>query len=286
MGHFASLHQPLPRRAGQIALVYQPFSSRKRLARHWIPVTIGATFPEKITLSLHLKSPVMLPNFCARITAFGTMIVVVIAGATAVTGQEQGTAANPSTADSSGATGSLEHEQTGSFLLGDREVKVPIAMGGYCPVSILNARRWVAGSKQQTVLLDGKLYLFAGEAEKVAFLGNPVAFTPALGGDCVVTATADGTRVRGSIEFSAIHSKRLFLFQGAAEKEQFMLAPAKYENYDLGLFGNCPVCQVIENQTVRGDLTVGIMRSGIRYYFSSNDHKKEFLANPSKYLPQ
>ncbi|MFN3192703.1 MAG: hypothetical protein ACE361_19480 [Aureliella sp.] len=156
-------------------------------------------------------------------------------------------------------------------------------MNGFCPVCILEMKKWVRGNQKFSVLLDGKLYLFPEEKQKQMFLKNVTKYTPVLSGDCVVCFVDGNTRAPGSVYYSAIHNSRLYLFPSQGEKDTFMANPKKYENADLALGGMCSVCRVEMQQNVPGKPEFGHIHKGKRYYFPSMDQKKMFLANPTKY---
>lgn len=160
----------------------------------------------------------------------------------------------------------------------------PTAMNGYCPVSILESRRWVKGDPQFAVVLDGKLYLFSGQEQKDRYLRNPVKYTPALGGDCIVCAVKGIARHPGSINFTAIHNERLFMFPGEREKEEFMREPDEYADKDIAYEGKCIVSQVDLGRDVQGQQEFGTIYGGIRFLFTNLDHRKKFLADPGKYF--
>lgn len=48
----------------------------------------------------------------------------------------------------------------------------------------------------------------------------------------------------------------------------------------------CPVCYIAAGKAVKGDAKFQAEHDGKTYYFISDDTKKTFLKNPTKYLPQ
>ncbi len=101
-------------------------------------------------------------------------------------------------------------------------------MEGYCPVSIQEQGVWVRGNYQNLVKHDGRKYLVAGEEEKKMFLEDPEHYTPALGGDCIVTLTDSGKLVAGGVYNSLIVEGKLYLFAGPEEKLAFSADPTRY----------------------------------------------------------
>ncbi len=165
-----------------------------------------------------------------------------------------------------------------------RANELPVAMDGYCPVCILDMEKWVKGDSKFAVVLDGKKYLFPGEEQKRTFLKATTKYTPALSGDCIVCAVDHQVRRAGSVNFAASHKGRLFLFPDATTKSVFMKDPAKYEDADLAMNGQCVVCKVEMQQDVPGKEEFGTVYGGIRFLFPGIDQKRKFLSNPGKYL--
>jgi len=58
-----------------------------------------------------------------------------------------------------------------------------LALSGYCPVCIIEMKKWVKGDPNIHVNYDGHDYAFPGEKQRQMFLANPVKYVPALGGD-------------------------------------------------------------------------------------------------------
>lgn len=201
-----------------------------------------------------------------------------------------GTTPNPvvsqgssTTAPAGSQAGSTTAGSTSSGSAARMPAQPPIAMEGFCPVCIIEMRKWVKGSPKYAVNLDGKQYHFPGEEQRQVFLKSVAKYTPALSGDCVVCFAEGGARTPGSVYFSAIHKDRLYLFPSQNEKDKFMANPAKYENVDLAAGGMCTVCRVEMQQQVPGKPEFSMVFRGKRYYFPGQEQRKMFLANPTKY---
>ncbi|MGB9620176.1 MAG: hypothetical protein ACPL7K_07175, partial [Armatimonadota bacterium] len=158
----------------------------------------------------------------------------------------------------------------------------PLALEGYCPVSILEIKKWVKGHPAYQAVYDGQTYLFANAQAKQTFESDPAKYVPALGGDCVVAFVKTGKRVRGNIRHAALHNGRLFLFSTLEAKNMFLTEPDKYANADLALGGFCPVCAAGGSKTP-GNPEIATFYKGVRYLFPSKELRAEFLAHPEKY---
>ena len=159
------------------------------------------------------------------------------------------------------------------------------ALGGNCPVCLVEMAKIVPGSDKHAVTFDRQVYYFPSDQEKRMFAANPAKYAPAFGGDCVVCRVNMGVRMPGKAEFAAVHDKRAFLFPSAKEREVFKADPKKYETADLGEGGYCSVCAVMAKKWVAGKPEIASVYDGMRYYFPSADEKKAFDADPAKFTP-
>lgn len=178
------------------------------------------------------------------------------------------------------STKAMEYESSG---FGSENVDAQPAIGGYCPVTIRDAGVWEEGNSRFHVILDGKRYFFAGEAEKTLFMKRPWSYIPALAGDCVLTYVETDERVPGSIFYTASYEGRLFMFVGAEERLAFKADPLAFADADLALEGKCAVSYVDKNKTVAGLAEHMTWFQGKRYFFASPELKSAFLADPGKY---
>lgn len=180
------------------------------------------------------------------------------------------------------ATGDVSADAQTKSKLSDKEEQ-SVALEGYCPVCIIQMKKWVRGSSEHQVAYDGKTYYFPGEKPKQMFLADPAKYVPALGGDCTVCFAKMGKRVPGNIRHATIHRNRLFLFPGDAQKEEFLSNPKAYADVDLALDGKCAVCLTEMKKEVPGKPEVTAIHQGLRYQFPADKQRKMFLAKPAKY---
>lgn len=201
---------------------------------------------------------------------------LVLAGSLPVLAQSGSRTSPPS------GSGDRTSPPAGSGQRADQQA--PLALEGYCPVSILEMRKWVKGDPTLQIVYDGRTYLFANEKGKKMFEANPAKYIPALGGDCVVALVKMGKRVPGDIRRTSVHDGRLFLFSNQEAKQMFLADPATYANADLALGGHCPVCRVNMGKEVPGKPETAAFHKGLRYLFPSTEQRDEFLAHPEKYV--
>ncbi len=159
----------------------------------------------------------------------------------------------------------------------------PVALEGYCPVSIVTMHKWVRGNPAYQVAYDGHTYLLASPQGKQMFAAHPEKYVPVLGGDCVVALKNMGRRVPGNIRTAAFHKDRLFLFANEQAKQMFLKQPSAYADVDLAYGGRCVVCQAMMGKPMPGKPELTSVYNGMRYQFASVDQQREFVANPAKY---
>ncbi|HPP53074.1 MAG TPA: thioredoxin domain-containing protein, partial [Thermoguttaceae bacterium] len=59
----------------------------------------------------------------------------------------------------------------------------PLGLEGYCPVELVEKRRWVLGTHPWGVIHQGRTYMCAGPEEQKRFLANPDRYAPVLSGN-------------------------------------------------------------------------------------------------------
>ncbi|MEP3480426.1 MAG: hypothetical protein ABJZ55_14340 [Fuerstiella sp.] len=202
---------------------------------------------------------------------------------------------NSATFTTMASTGSATH-QSGHQQAGNQqtmtiqEAKVSSipgqpAMGGYCPVCIIEASKWEMGSPNHEAVYDGQTYRFPNSAVLAKFQQDPAKYVPALGGDCIVCYEKGGKRVPGSLMHAATYHGRMYLFPSDKEKQMFRDAPKQFANADLAINGACIVCQVVANKQIAGRPEFAEFHNGMRYLFPSAAEQLMFRNNPTKFLP-
>ncbi len=159
-----------------------------------------------------------------------------------------------------------------------------LGLEGYCPVCLIEARKWVRGKPDYQITYDGKAYQFPSESEKQRFEADPAKYVPALGGDCTVCYAKAGKRIPGNIRHGTIYKNRAFFFTSDREKEEFLSDPSRYADVDLALNGGCAVCRVMAGKDVPGKPEFTAIHRGLRYQFVSDKERRVFLAQPEKFV--
>jgi protein disulfide-isomerase len=106
----------------------------------------------------------------------------------------------------------------------------PVALDGYCPVTLVEREKWVKGDPKWGALHRGRTYLFAGPDEQRRFLENQAfeKYAPALSGYDAVKYAEQGTMIDGKRSHGVFYRGQVFLFADEAALQQFWTAPDRY----------------------------------------------------------
>jgi protein disulfide-isomerase len=104
----------------------------------------------------------------------------------------------------------------------------PLGFDGYCPVSMRNSWKWVAGDPRYGVVHRGRTYWFAGPAEQKQFWTDPDRYTPALSGMDPVLKIDHQQDVPGKREHSLDYDGMFYMFASEATLQQFTANPQRY----------------------------------------------------------
>lgn len=104
----------------------------------------------------------------------------------------------------------------------------PVAMGGYCPVTLATEKKWKKGQPQFGAVHRRRTFLFTTEAEQRKFLAEPDKYTPVLVGYDPVKFMQTGELVDGSAAFSLTYRKEVYLFADDAALKTFWQNPSQF----------------------------------------------------------
>jgi YHS domain-containing protein/thiol-disulfide isomerase/thioredoxin len=103
-----------------------------------------------------------------------------------------------------------------------------LGFDGYCPVSMRNSWKWVAGDPRWGVVHRGHTYWFATAEEQRQFWTDPDRYTPALSGMDPVLALDHQQQVPGKREHSLDYDGLFYMFASEATLQQFTANPQRY----------------------------------------------------------
>jgi YHS domain-containing protein len=105
----------------------------------------------------------------------------------------------------------------------------PLAMEGYCPVTLAEATKWIKGDVRFGAIHRGRTYLFGSQANQQKFLSNPDKYSPMLSGFDPVKYLEEGVLVDGNRKHGCVlEGQGMFLFADQAALEKFERSPSSY----------------------------------------------------------
>jgi YHS domain-containing protein/thiol-disulfide isomerase/thioredoxin len=103
-----------------------------------------------------------------------------------------------------------------------------VALGGYCPVSLVRGGRLTAGRADLAVQYAGLEFRFASPEMREAFLKEPALFLPANGGACLVSQVDRAKSIAGDPRYGVLYRGRLYLCADPAARVRFLRSPETY----------------------------------------------------------
>jgi YHS domain-containing protein len=97
----------------------------------------------------------------------------------------------------------------------------PMALDGYCAVTVTEKERWVKGDPRWGVIHRGRTYLFVGPEEAARFYDDPDHYAPMYSGYDVVAEADSGQKLPGRREYGAWYEGRMYLFATEANYKKF-----------------------------------------------------------------
>jgi len=118
-----------------------------------------------------------------------------------------------------------------------------VALAGYDPVTLLQDQKLVPGRADLSVEHDGRVFRFANETGRTAFLQQPESFAPVNGGRCPVSQVDRGDFATGDPRWGVVYNGHLFLFKEVADRDRFAKDPERYAGLDQSVRASCPHCR-------------------------------------------
>jgi YHS domain-containing protein len=104
----------------------------------------------------------------------------------------------------------------------------PLAIEGFCPVSLMESSKWNKGDVRFGAIHRGRTYLFASPNEQQKFLANPDQYSPMLSGYDPVAYLEQGKMVDGRRQCGIVHDGKMYLFTDEASLQRFCEAPDRF----------------------------------------------------------
>jgi YHS domain-containing protein len=115
------------------------------------------------------------------------------------------------------------------------EADEPLALGGYCAVSLIRDRKLVIGQNDYKFRHAGRTYRFASLAMSDLFRDEPDRYVPAINGSCPVTRLERGEAVQGDPRWGILFRNHLFLFASEEHRRRFVKEPDRYAMVDIAM---------------------------------------------------
>jgi protein disulfide-isomerase len=104
----------------------------------------------------------------------------------------------------------------------------PLGLDGFCPVELVEHKRWVKGDARWGAIHNGRTYLFSGPEQQQKFLPNGDAYAPVMSGGDPVVALDHNQQVEGKREFGMFFNRRIYLFADPGSRDRFLRSPERY----------------------------------------------------------
>jgi thiol-disulfide isomerase/thioredoxin len=104
----------------------------------------------------------------------------------------------------------------------------PIAMEGFCPVTLLSEGKWKKGQPEFGAVHRRRTFLFATAEAQQAFLAGPDRFSPVMVGYDPVKFMNSGELVDGRVTYGLTYRKQIYLFSDDASLKSFWQNPRQF----------------------------------------------------------
>ena len=112
-------------------------------------------------------------------------------------------------------------------------VEVPLALEGFCPVTLCAEERWVSGNPAFCTMYLGHIFRFASSEALGTFARNPANYIPVAMGEDIVLMVERNKRINGNRKFGAWFQGRVFLFSSQETLDAFANRPEYYTEIAL-----------------------------------------------------
>ena len=115
-------------------------------------------------------------------------------------------------------------------------VEIPLALDGFCPVTLGSQERWQSGNPIFYAMYRGQIFRCVNEEALEAFSKDPAKYAPVAMGEDIVQMVNRNKKIAGQRKFGAWFQDRVYLFSSqesldafAAKPEFFAEIALKYE---------------------------------------------------------
>ena len=104
----------------------------------------------------------------------------------------------------------------------------PLALDGFCPVSLVEGAKWTAGRREFGLRHRGRTYLFAGPQQWQQFNANPDKYAPLASGFDPVLMVDARQQVDGQRRHGVTYRGQVLLFSSEETLGRFSRDPERY----------------------------------------------------------
>ena len=112
-------------------------------------------------------------------------------------------------------------------------VEIPLALDGFCPVTLAVQERWQPGNPLYYAMYCGQIFRCINEEALETFAQNPAKYAPVAMGEDVVQMVNRQKKVIGQRKFGAWFQDRVYLFSSQESLEVFASRPGFYAEIAL-----------------------------------------------------
>ena len=121
-----------------------------------------------------------------------------------------------------------ENLATATFIDSQPADDLPLALEGFCPVTLGSREEWRQGGREYMVAYRNQVFYMAGPEERRQFLANPHRFAPMFGGVDPVLVVDEQRWTPGTIQFSATYKGRIYMLSSETNLKRFHENPRRY----------------------------------------------------------
>jgi YHS domain-containing protein len=104
----------------------------------------------------------------------------------------------------------------------------PFALELFCPVTLLESKKWHKGNVRFGAVHRNRTYLFASEDAQRRFLADPERYAPVLSGCDPVLFAETNQWIDGNPSIGLLIGGKTFFFVSAESRSRFLLSPQPY----------------------------------------------------------
>ncbi len=104
----------------------------------------------------------------------------------------------------------------------------PLALDGYCPVTLAEEEKWAKGDRAWGALHRGRTYLFRDQEQQQRFLADPDRYSPVLSGYDPIRYVDAGEPIPGLRQHGMWFRGKIYLFADEGSLDQFSRNPEHY----------------------------------------------------------